>query len=631
MCGLAGFYILGNIKLSKIDLVNATNTLSHRGPDDAGYYFNDKIGLGHRRLSIIDLSAAGHQPMFSQDKNYTIVFNGEIYNFKEIKAELVSLGCIFIGNSDTEVIINGYQYWGNKIFRKLNGIFAIAIWDSIKRKVVLCRDRMGVKPLYFYYSKDLLLFGSEIKSILSYSIVKARVDFQSFHEFLYYGNPIGDNTMFSDIRKLPAGKYLEITESGLSLNSYWQHEDVEIEPSTIKVDENIVINQVRNLLEQAVSRQLISDVPVGVFLSGGIDSSAITAFATKNYNGRLKSYSAGFDFDGGHNELPLAKKVAVKFGTEHHEMMIYGKNIKDIIYLMVKHHDEPFSDAANIPLYLMTREVKKDCKVILQGDGGDELFGGYARYQIMSKFNLYKNLFSISHSLLPIMPFPYVREKTERFFPLFSQKTKGDMFAKFLTVESNVSNTPESLISKSLRQKIKSTHPFKVYHELSERFSFLKDDVQRLLWMDTCIILQNQFLEKVDKSTMANGVEVRVPFLDNDLVSYALSLPSELKVKNGVKKYLLKKALHNILPNEVLYGPKKGFGVPYQNWIKGPLKEFMLEVFYSSNIKKLQIFDYEELSVRIDEHCSGKRDWGFTLWKMLNFCIWLEEYKVEME
>lgn len=628
MCGITGYYKFDE-SLS-LNLRKATDSISHRGPDSVGYFENDVVGLGHRRLSIIDLSAAGHQPMFSQDKKYTIVFNGEIYNFKEIKAELISLGCLFIGNSDTEVIINGYQYWGNKIFSKLNGIFAIAIWDSIEKKIVLCRDRMGVKPLYFYYSKNILLFGSEIKSILSHNIVNVKVDFQSFHEFLYYGNPIGDNTMFAEIKKLSAGKYLEITEKGLSFSSYWQHENIAIETLTSKIDENTVITKVRNLLEQAVSRQLISDVPVGVFLSGGIDSSAITAFATKNYSGKLKSYSAGFDFDGGHNELPLAKKVAAKFGTEHHEMMIYGKNIKDIIHLMVKHHDEPFSDAANIPLYLMTKEVQKDCKVILQGDGGDELFGGYGRYQIMSKFNLYKTLFSISHSFLPIIPFPYVREKTDRFFPLFSQKTKGDKFARFLTVESNDSNTPESLIAESLREKIRSTQPFKVYHELSDRFSFLKDDVQRLLWIDTCIILQNQFLEKVDKSTMANGVEVRVPFLDNDLVSYALSLPSELKVKNGVKKYLLKKALHNILPNEVLYGPKKGFGVPYQNWIKGPLKEFMLEVFYSSNIVKLQILDYNELSKRIDEHCSGKMDWGFSLWKMLNFCIWMEEYKVEI-
>ncbi|CAG0905860.1 unnamed protein product, partial [Darwinula stevensoni] len=440
---LGGYFKSEERLLSKDSLIEATNSIRHRGPDDAGYYEDENVGLGHRRLSIIDLSSAGHQPMTSANGRYIIAYNGEIYNYLQLKQELQSNGFQFRSQSDTEVVVNGFEYWGSAIFEKLNGIFAISIWDQAEKKLILARDRMGVKPLYYWHENDLLLFGSEIKTILSYDIVKRKINLQSFHEFLYYGYALGENTMFSGIKKILPGQYLEISKDKVMTKKFWSINNINtISQNSIK--ESTAISQTKSLLESAVSRQLVSDVPVGVFLSGGIDSSAITAFASKHYAGKLKSYSAGFDFDGGHNELPLASKIAKKFGTQHHELMVQGKDITDIIKKMIYHHDEPFSDAANIPLYLMTQHVKNDCKVVLQGDG-------------------------------------------------------------------------------------------------------------------------DQFLEKVDKSTMANGVEVRVPFLDNDLASFALALPSELKVKNGVKKYLLKKALDGILPNEVLYGPKKGFGVPYQN------------------------------------------------------------------
>ena len=628
MCGITGYYKSSKRQIANNSLQFATNTISHRGPDDVGCFEDDNIGLGHRRLSIIDLSSAGHQPMTSASGRFIIAYNGEIYNYLQLKNELLSEGYLFKSQSDTEVVVNGFECWGNTVFEKLNGIFAISIWDKDEKKLILTRDRMGVKPLYYWHEKDLLLFGSEIKTILSYDIIKRKINLQSFHEFLYYGYALGENTLFSGIKKILPGQYLEIGQNKVVVENFWSLKNI-CEISINNIKETDAISKTKSLLDRAVSRQLVSDVPVGVFLSGGIDSSAITAIATKYYSGKLKSYSAGFDFDSGHNELPLASKIAKKFGTDHHELMVHGKDIKDIIKKMIYHHDEPFSDAANIPLYLMTQQVKNECKVILQGDGGDELFAGYPRYHIMSKYNWYKRIFTTLHRFKNLIPSKFIKNKTERFYPLFINDSSQIRFAKFLTEERE--GIPEQVFSESLQKYFLKTNPFKRYEDISKELDFLSDNVQKLLWIDTKIILPDQFLEKVDKSTMANGVEVRVPFLDNDLVSFALSLPSELKVKNGVKKYLLKKALEGTLPDEVLYGPKKGFGVPYQNWLKGPLKSFMIEVFNDPKIIALNLFDYNILNIRIDEHCKGKRDWGFSLWKMLNLCIWVQEYKIEIE
>ncbi len=293
---------------------------------------------------------------------------------------------------------------------------------------------------------------------------------------------------------------------------------------------------------------------------------------------------------------------------------------------MVLQHDEPFSDAANIPLYLMTKEIKQRCKVILQGDGGDELFGGYPRYHMLHNLKWYKLLFSSLNFFEPLIPSKYVREKTKRFYPIFT--SNNNLFAKLLTEDQE--DIPELSFSKELRFLMKDQLPFIHYSKMSKRFDYLEDDVQKLLWIDTKIILPDQFLEKVDKSTMANGVEVRVPFLDNHLVEFALSLPSKYKLHKGIKKYLLKKALEGTVPNEVLYGPKKGFGVPYQNWLRGPLKEFMKDMIYSQSIKDKNLFDYKVLTQRIEEHCTNKANWGFHLWKILNFCIWIDKYSIEV-
>lgn len=627
MCGIAGYCRFTANRGAGPDLAAATRTIAHRGPDDEGIWQDQHVGLGHRRLSIIDLSPLGHQPMQSASGRYHIVFNGEIYNYQELRGELERSGIVFRGNSDTESLVNGYECWGKDLFARLNGIFAFVIWDSREERLIAARDRMGVKPFNYCFDGDTFAFGSEIKAILRLREGTRRLDPQGFHEFLYYGHSLGENTLFAGIRRLLPGEWLEVDRTGLRSGTFWKHEDIAM-PSGLSTSEDAAVKATRRLLEQAVRRQLVSDVPVGVFLSGGIDSSAITAFASRHYPTTLDTWSAGFDFDDGHNELPLAARVARTFGTRHHELRISGTEMADVIRNMVRHHDEPFSDAANIPLYLMTRELRGSCKVVLQGDGGDELFGGYNRYHLLKRQSRYARMLKIL-SLVPSRLLPRrLRNQVRRFGGVFSASDRGTRLARFLTIEQGGDRGPERVFTAGIQSLLGNTSPFRRYEKLAKRFDAL-DDVQQLFWIDSLVILPDQFLEKVDKSTMANGVEVRVPFLDNDLTEFALGLPSGLKVAGGEKKYLLKKALRGIVPDEVLDAPKKGFGVPYFNWIKGPLKKFMLDAFNSPAIRQRELLDYRILDRRIDEHCNGSDDWGFQLWKIMNFCLWVEMYDID--
>lgn len=621
MCGITGFYSSTH-EISIESLHAATNAIAHRGPDGQGIFYKNNIGLGHTRLSIIDLSNNASQPMHSINNNLTIVFNGEIYNYRELKLELQSAGYNFKNNSDTEVIIVGYEHWGTGIFQKLNGIFSIAIWDNTIDKLILVRDRFGVKPLYLYYDNNQLFFGSEIKSILAFNNYNKQISKQGFHEFLYFGNALGENTLFQNIKKLTPGHWIEFDATGAKESVFWKHEDVIQNNGTIAES----INTTSFLLENAVKRQLISDVPVGVFLSGGVDSTAITAFASKHYSGKIKTFTAGFDFADGHDELSIAATSARLFNTEHHELKIQGADIIDTINTLVMHHDEPFSDAANIPLYLLTKELKSTCKVILQGDGADELFGGYSTHELMSNYSLYKTGIK---ALLPIkkfIPSLFVRTKLDRFSPLFSITDLGRFYARLLSPESDEINPPTNLLSDEVKQIIITSNPFTSYKKAAQRFSYHHSRLQQLLWIDSMILLPDQFLEKVDKSTMANGIEIRVPFLDNDLASFALSLPSNYKMLHGHRKHILKKSLEGIVPNTILNARKKGFGVPYHNWLRGPLYEFMCDNLLEKNNKNF--LNLTEIENRIKAHKSNEWNWGITLWKLLNFTIWKTKYNM---
>ncbi|WP_396196731.1 asparagine synthase (glutamine-hydrolyzing) [Flavobacterium sp.] len=618
MCGISGIYNYNNIIPEEETILKINETIIHRGPDNGSIKLIDNVALGHRRLSIIDLSENGNQPFTSIDERYTIVFNGEVYNFFDIREKLIAKGVKFISQSDTEVILYSYQFYGETCFNMFNGMFAIAIYDSLNKELILARDQYGIKPLYYLNNNNNFVFGSEMKAIIKHPDFVSTISNQGLSEYLWFGNPLGNNTIYEDINELEAGSYMIVSNSGLKRKKYFNI-------NTIKqkvITESDAISEIKRLLENSVKRHLISDVPVGVFLSGGIDSSALTAFGSKHYNGKLKTYSVGFDFANGPNELSLAAEIAKKYNTDHHEIYISGNNIVDIIEALVDSHDEPFGDAANIPLYLLTQKVKGNVKVVLQGDGGDEFFGGYSRYNTMyyaskwSSLSFLPNLIELSGTnnseLLRI----------QRFIAAISEKDPAVRNALLLTMESNF-NSPLNIINSKYFDILSSKDPFLRYKEIYKDFPKVIDDVQALFYSDSQIILKDTFFEKVDKSTMANSIEVRVPFVDKELTEFMLSLPSDLKIKNGVKKYLLKKALEGVVPNKILYGKKTGFSVPYAYWLQTSLSAYFIEQISTKNAA--EFINQKEVIRMFNYHKKGKGNFGFLLWKTLIFAVWLNK------
>lgn len=625
MCGICGLIEKSSASEKEVSIRNMVSVLKHRGPDNQNIYFDTNISLGHARLSILDLSSAANQPMVSHNGKYIIVYNGELYNFKDLRLQLSERGYIFNTNSDTEVVLNGYDAWGDSFFVKMNGIFAFSIWCRETKTLKVVRDRLGVKPLYYYVDEDKFVFASEIKSILANKSIIPKINYDSLHEYLYYGNAIGSKTLFKKIVKVKPGRFLTVSEGKITENVYWDINNIK----EITTNEFDAANNVKNLIDEAVKRQLVSDVPVGVFLSGGIDSSCITAFAKRYYPGKLNTYSCAFDFDIGINELKKARQVANFYDTNHNELFIEGKDLNDIITRLVYHHDEPFGDAANIPLYLLTKEVSNSQKVILQGDGGDELFGGYRRYNTLSSLRTWKIAAPFLNAFFSIMPETVKLKQYRRFCRAMLQDSDAIRMALLLT-EETLEDSPTNVFSYEFKSKVSNFDPFAEYKKLDMKL-FDKDVVQKMLWTDMQILLPETFLEKVDKSTMANGVEVRVPFLDNNLVEYAMSLPSNLKIRRGEKKFILRKALRSIVPDDVLDAPKTGFGVPFSNWLKGPLKDFMQQNLNDAYIQQLNLFDNYSLNRLINLHLSGKKNSGILLWKLMNLCIWLKKYKVEID
>jgi asparagine synthase (glutamine-hydrolysing) len=616
MCGISGLFYYNDEKVQSELIESINDTLKHRGPDAGATKVFGNVALGHRRLSIIDLSDNANQPMSTSDGRYTIVFNGEIYNFPEIKEILIQKQVIFLTCSDTEVILKAYEFYGTSCLSMFNGMFAFAIYDLLKEELFLARDQFGIKPLYYSSKKELFIFASEMKAILKHPKLDFSLNKQALVEYIWFENALGENTFYNEIKELKPGSYLVISHKGIEERIYFDINDIKEKTIT----EKEAIQKISCLLEESVKRHLISDVPVGVFLSGGIDSSAITAFASKHYKGKLKTFSVAFDYDNGNNELQLAKEIADKFETEHHEIQISGNDIIDVIEDLVKAHDEPFGDAADIPLFLLTRKLKGSVKVVLQGDGGDEFFGGYSRYNTISnankwsKLSFLSNLISLSRTRNP------KALRLQRFLSAISQKEAYKRNALLLTMESRFSN-PFRIFNKHFLTSLEGLDPFKKFKEVYSQYRIGMEPAQELFYTDTQTILKDTYFEKVDKSTMANSMEVRVPFIDKELAEFALSIPSSLKARQGEQKYLLKKALSGIIPDKVLYGKKKGFGVPYAYWLRTSLSDYFLKQISTQEVAKY--LNRKEICRMFDVHKKGKGNFGFLLWKTMIFCIWI--------
>ena len=614
MCGINGIYYFQNTRINKSEFNSANNLLKHRGPDNGHIWVNENVALGHRRLSIIDLDNSSNQPFFSVCKNYVLVYNGELYNYIQLRNELKNLGYSFITNSDTEVVLQSFIHYGESAFERFNGMFSLAIYNIQKGELYLARDMFGIKPLYIFKNEDKFIFSSEIKGIKAFN-VSTSLNKQSLVEYLWYGNTLGQNTFFREIEELEPGTFLKIKNKKHEIKSFFNIYNIKENSLDVKEIEK----KTKSLLEQSIKRHLISDVPVAVFLSGGIDSSAITYFASKNYKNKLDTYSVNFDYEKGNDELPLARKVAEKNKTNHNEINISGNDIIKVIKQLSKAHDQPFADAANIPLYILTEKLKGKVKVVLQGDGGDEIFGGYSRYNTIQFIGFWK----IFRPFVSLLYFIGLRNlvflRFHRFIMAITEEIPYKRHALLLTLE-NKWTQPLGILSKKLRKDLESYDPFIEYESVYKKLSSL-DKVQSMFFCDTKIILKNTFLEKVDRSTMMNSIEVRVPFLDKELTEFMFSVPSKFKVSKGRKKYLLKKVLKGLIPNEILFGKKKGFGVPYGFWIKTSLKDFFIEEISTNKLK--DIIDEEEVMKRFNQHINGVRDNGFILWKVLILAVWL--------
>ena len=617
MCGICGLVDFAGPAVDEGVVRAMARTLSHRGPDDRGTVVDGAMGFGHTRLAVIDLTAAGRQPMRSADGRVTLVYNGEVYNFAALRETLERDGHVFVGRSDSEVVLQAWLRWGADCLRRLNGMFALAVWDARTATLHLARDRFGIKPLYYHRLPAGIVFGSEIKAILASGRVPRRLHDAGLHEYLYYGAALGDRTLFDGVAKVLPGHHLTVSRSALRSTPYWRIE--EVEPTAAEPDEAAAA--VRERLERAVRGQLVADVPVGVFLSGGVDSSAVTALASRHCRGRLQTFSVGFDHDRGVNELAKARRVAQRCGTDHHEVRVGGPRLPDDIERLAACRDEPFADPADLPLYVLCRGLAGQPKVVLQGDGGDEIFAGYRRYSVLAARSAWRAAAPLARGLNACAWWLPDCARRAGFLRAVGTSDAARRMALLLTPERAAD--PSRILSASWRRRLLETDPFREYRRWNRRLTHL-DPVQRMLYTDTRVHLPNVYMEKVDKAAMAHGIEVRFPMLDHALVDYVLGLPAGLKVRRGRKKWILRRALRGTVPDATLDGPKTGFGVPVGYWLRGPLAGWLRSVLLDGAVAGSGLFDAGLLRRLVAEHVSARRDHAVILWKALHLALWFD-------
>lgn len=635
MCGICG------INWSDKELIERmSSVLEHRGPDWSGNYVNDSISLGHRRLRIIDLSHKGNQPMCNEDETIWIVYNGEVYNYMDIRRELENKGHRFRSDTDTEVIIHAYEEYKEKCLDYFNGDFAFAIYDSLKNRLLLARDRLGIKPLYYFLKDGQLIFASEIKAILECEEVKREVDMETFNRFIAFRYNAGKATLFKGITKLMPGTYMkfDLRDGKLLIKKYW-----EINCSSISGEnEGILLKRFLTLFEDSVEKRLISDVPLGVFLSGGIDSSSVVAMMS-NINRRsgndaeIKTFSVGFGYEES-DELDYARKVSEFFGTKHEEFVINSEMVK-LLPKIVWHLDEPMGDPALIPLYILSKKSKNNATVILTGDGSDEIFAGYEHYKfitISKKFSwipraVRKNISKFSIEAIPLYIFDRIfkysssigKKGAERAVNVVSSAEEPlNAYFEFVSL-FNAADRKE-LYTDGAVDKVTDFSFQQVYSEYFKRCN--NNLLNQLLYLETKTTLPENFLMKNDKICMANAVEARVPFLDHRLVEFSFTLPPKLKLNLLNEKYILKKSMMQYLPKEIVDRKKQRFYVPVDMWLMKELKPVVEELVSAENIKRQGYFNYDYIKKLFKNYDKSKLFYGRQLWNILTFQLWHKIY-----
>ena len=628
MCGIAGI-VSGRSVNIKEHLISMTSSLSHRGPDGEGIYIHETdkgvVGLGHRRLSIIDLSSAANQPMHYDGLH--VIFNGEIYNYNEIRDELISLGHHFLTHSDTEVILHGWKEWGEKSIWKWKGMFAMALFDENNNELICIRDRAGVKPFHYYLKNGLFLFGSELKSLVAHPEFERRINMDAVASFLQYGYVSQPHCIYQDVSKLPAGHILRLNIKTLQINcsQYWNVYDYYNQP---KIDISFVeaLSETETILEKAFQYRMVADVPVGVFLSGGFDSSCVTALLQKNNTEKIKTFTIGTT-EKNLDEAPFAKQIAKHLGTDHTEYYCTPREALDIIPKLPFYYDEPFADSSAIPTILVSQMARKGVTVALSADAGDEIFAGYNRYDYLLKYGkklqtmpgVMRKVVAGVMETVPSENIPYFNKqynfhsRYQKLRNLLRDPSAPQMLRSLSQVFSN--EEIKELFEKDVRE-LTTAHS---NNELRPEFY---NPLSYMMAIDYQTYMVDDILQKVDRATMSVSLEGREPFLDQSVIEWAARLPNDYKYHNGIKKYILKQIVYKYIPKEMMERKKMGFGIPVEKWLSDELKPFVKEYFSEKYLDKHKLFDKTAVEKILDSFFKGRTELHLKIWHLLMFQMW---------
>lgn len=632
MCGITGIFAFNLVgKFHMINLAAATKTLERRGPDHQGLYSDSFVGLGHRRLSIIDTSAAANQPMWDESGRYCIIFNGEIFNFQELRKGLEAIGISFATHSDTEVLLKLYIFEKEKCLNKLNGFFAFCVYDKQEQTFFIARDRYGIKPLLYLIDEDKFIFGSEMKSILAYGIEKD-LDYISLQTYLQLNYIPAPRTIFKNVKKLLPGHFLKIVNCQFSIFNYYTipYDDSQLEKNPISYQE--AKQKLKILLESSVQRRLVADVPLGAFLSGGLDSSVVTALASK-HKPDLHTFSIGFRDENFFDETKYAQLVANHFKTEHTVFSLTNDNLYEHVHSILDYIDEPFADSSAINVYILSKETRKHATVALSGDGADELLAGYNKH---AAFHRIINKGWKENAVGSLLPLWKLLPKS-RSNPLANKARQFQRFAEGMKLSSkdrywswagfaNENQTLE-LFSESSRELFVESEYENFKSELLNSIPE-KESINDILLTDTQLVLPNDMLTKVDLMSMANGLEVRVPFLDYEVVNFIFSLPSDLKINSSLRKRILQDTYKDILPTQLYNRPKKGFEVPLLKWFQREMKSLIMDDLLSEKfITEQNIFNYSEIEkLKRKLFSPNPEDIHARIWGLIVFQWWWKKY-----
>jgi asparagine synthase (glutamine-hydrolysing) len=641
MCGIAGFFQASGTRPLPSDTADRMAAkIFHRGPDDAGSWADPEsgIGLAHRRLSILDVSPSGHQPMRSCGGRFVIAFNGEIYNHSELRKDLS--GISWRGHSDTETLLAAIEAWGiETALRRATGMFAFALWDRVSRTLILARDRLGEKPLYYGWSNGSLVFASELKALCTFPGWNGEIDRDAAARFMRFGYIPLPYSIYRGILKVIPGTFLSFSaQSGESAypepQTYWSAREVAAPRGGRGLSDADTIERLEYLLSDAVGQQMISDVPIGAFLSGGIDSSTVVALMQKQAPRAIKTFSIGFSEDD-YDEARYAKAVAAHLGTDHTDLYVSAAEAREVIPSLPQIYDEPFGDSSGIPTYLVARLARQQVTVALSGDGGDELFGGYNRYvwgrSIWARTSGMSPLikYGLGRAVLAISPATW--DRIGRALPnRYRQPTFGDRLhklAEVIDVES-----PDELYRRLVSQQrereslIIGAREVPVWADTETASLERGDFTERMMFNDQVAYLTDDILVKVDRAAMSSSLETRVPMLDHRLVEFAWELPLNMKIRDGQGKWILRQVLNKYVPPKLFDRPKQGFGVPIDSWLRGPLRDWAETLLSESSMKKDGYLKTKIVRARWEEHLTGRRNWGHWLWNVLMFQSWHEKH-----